>query len=800
MSTPAQLKFQFGTKAETLERIRPLLSNCQVMDLYYFNVADWQNSPKPILKAITERFQKNKQIIVRSSAYAEDTSTQSLAGAFASFLNVDASQELEIQESIDKVIHSYSDNPNDQVLIQPMLQDVILSGVIMTYDLDTGAPYYVLNYDDESGKTNHVTAGMGSNNTVIIYRDFAPVYIKSKRIAKLLEMTREIEQVCGGRDPLDIEFAKTKDGCHYLLQVRRITVQRNWNRRIQRQVAESIYQIEKFFIDRSLARSHLAGSRTILGQMPDWNPAELIGTHPRPLALHLFRYLITDHVWRDARFQMGYREVPNETLMVTLAGHPYIDTRNSFNSFLPADLEPEIENRLINAWLDRLDKHPEFHDQVEFQVAQTVMDFCFEENFKDRYSDVLTQQQYKKYKSILHQFTCHNLNLSVDKSLKKALASISLLEQAPQNNYDLPIGQVSPVQQAIRLLGECQQLGTLPFSIIARHAFIAETFLRSAIVRGAISAERLGTFKRSLDTVAKNFTDDFQGVLANRLDESTFMQRYGHLRPGTFDILSLRYDQRDNLFHDIQNFTKNQPSEDFVLSTKEEHDIDVLLSENRFDNLSPEDLLQYARLAIGNRERSKFIFTRNLSNALEYIAQWGEEIGLSRDDISYLSLEEILDTVNTSVFEDKETYFGNIIASRKQAYDLTRSVRLGYIIRDVSDIYISPQYRGTPNFVTFGVIEGNVTLLNSSSDGSENLFEQIVFIENADPGFDWIFTRGIVGLVTKFGGANSHMTIRCAELGIPAAIGVGEQTFNQLLHAGKIDLNCKERYIRPVYG
>ena len=30
---------------------------------------------------------------------------------------------------------------------------------------------------------------------------------------------------------------------------------------------------------------YLHGSRTVLGVMPDWNPAEIIGIRPRPLAL-----------------------------------------------------------------------------------------------------------------------------------------------------------------------------------------------------------------------------------------------------------------------------------------------------------------------------------------------------------------------------------------------------------------------------------------------------------------------------------------------------------------------------------
>ena len=33
---------------------------------------------------------------------------------------------------------------------------------------------------------------------------------------------------------------------------------------------------------------------------------------------------------------------------------------------------------------------------------------------------------------------------------------------------------------------------------------------------------------------------------------------------------------------------------------------------------------------------------------------------------------------------------------------------------------------------------------------------KIIFIENADPGYDWLFGLGISGLVTKYGGANSH--------------------------------------------
>ena len=37
------------------------------------------------------------------------------------------------------------------------------------------------------------------------------------------------------------------------------------------------------------------------------------------------------------------------------------------------------------------------------------------------------------------------------------------------------------------------------------------------------------------------------------------------------------------------------------------------------------------------------------------------------------------------------------------------------------------------------------------------------------------FFHKIKGLITKYGGANSHMAIRAAEIGLPSVIGVGEK-------------------------
>ena len=81
--------------------------------------------------------------------------------------------------------------------------------------------------------------------------------------------------------------------------------------------------------------------------------------------------------------------------------------------------------------------------------------------------------------------------------------------------------------------------------------------------------------------------------------------------------------------------------------------------------------------------------------------------------------------------------------------------------------------------------------MNYTNIINKKLFiNKIVLIENADPGFDFLFGLGIKGLITQYGGANSHMAIRCLEENIPACIGIGEKSFDIIKKSKIIELNC----------
>ena len=65
-------------------------------------------------------------------------------------------------------------------------------------------------------------------------------------------------------------------------------------------------------------------------------------------------------------------------------------------------------------------------------------------------------------------------------------------------------------------------------------------------------------------------------------------------------------------------------------------------------------------------------------------------------------------------------------------------------------------------------------------------------------GSTWIFSRGIAGFVTQFGGVNSHMAIRASELSMPAVIGAGETLFRQWKKAQKLSLDCGNQQVQIV--
>ena len=308
-----------------------------------------------------------------------------MAGQFESVKDVISTDMSLVSLAINKVISSYGKNfnLNDEILVQIMVKNVSMSGVVFTHELNYGSPYFVVNYDDVSGLTDTVTSGDSeySNRTIYIYRKGVSK-IRSNRFKALIAAVKEVEDVMDDKF-LDIEFAIDNSLNVFILQVRSITTQPNWNRSITNRVDIALNGISNLIRSKLKPIDGLYGKTSVFGQMPDWNPAEMIGRAPRALAFSLYEKLITNDAWRISRKIMGYSVPEGQYLMISLAGQPFIDTRLSFHSYLPSDLDKKISEKLVNEWISTLKYNPEFHDKIEFEIAVTTFSFDIHEKIKN---------------------------------------------------------------------------------------------------------------------------------------------------------------------------------------------------------------------------------------------------------------------------------------------------------------------------------------------------------------------------------------------------------------------------------
>jgi phosphohistidine swiveling domain-containing protein len=163
-----------------------------------------------------------------------------------------------------------------------------------------------------------------------------------------------------------------------------------------------------------------------------------------------------------------------------------------------------------------------------------------------------------------------------------------------------------------------------------------------------------------------------------------------------------------------------------------------------------------------------------------------------------VSIDDLLAVVTRSGEGGIEERLRTISEEEAERHALSAAIRLPQVLFDEAGVHVVPFQVSHPNFITHKKITAPCIRLLIDQAAS-SLTGKIVLIENADPGYDWIFAQQIGGLITKYGGANSHMAIRCAEFGIPAAIGCGEQRFEMFLSANQIQLDCAAGLINPLH-
>lgn len=770
------MNLDFSTKATILASLQKVLQTARIAPLHFFSVGSWQSDRGGCLAGVAEAVDPGP-MIVRSSCLREDGAASSNAGAFLSVPNVDSAG---LELAIEEVIGSYGEaHTSDQVLIQPMLTQVVCSGVAFSHDPNTCAPYRVVNWTD-SGDTSEVTGGLGGR----VWQQAANSKVPPPPLlAPVVSLMEELLTLFDGV-PVDCEFAVTREREEetlWLLQARPLVLtsrpesaDKQWARleTIERKVASGM-QPHPFLI----------GRRTVYGVMPDWNPAEIIGVRPKPLALSLYRELVTDAIWAYQRHNYGYRNLRSFPLMPHFFGLPYIDVRLSFNSFIPADLEEGLAGRLVDYYIDRLLVEPTLHDKVEFEVVFS----CYTLDIPDRLESLCEAGFSKREREAIADSLRNLTNRIVHPKDGLWMGDAAKIDTLTARREELLASGSEPLERIYWLLEDAKRYGTLPFAGLARAGFVAVQMLRSLVAVGVFSQEDYDSFMGSVSTVSGQLARD-----RSMQDKTTFLARYGHLRPGTYDILSPRYDEAPELYFDWnQRPSPPNPIKPFALTLPQMREIVSLLEAHGLQP-DPVGLFDFIQAGIELRELAKFHFTRNLSDVLALITEVGGQYGFTREDLAYCDIAAFKELHVAAT--DPTDLLLRAIEQGKARYAETLKISLPPLIAKPEDIWAFEWPETAPNFIT----QKQVTAPVVGCDAREQLAAAIVCIPNADPGFDWLFAYPIAGLITAWGGANSHMAIRAGELGLPAVIGTGDVLYRRCSEAQRVHLDCAGRRLEVI--
>jgi phosphohistidine swiveling domain-containing protein len=758
-----------ATKAESLEWLAPRLTRGFVLPLVYVRAGEWRADRDGVLDRVSTAPFASEPLMVRSSAVGEDAMGLSAAGHYLSIPNVHGRAELAV--AIDRVVASNGDGRHDHlVLVQPFLTDVVASGVVFTIEPSSGAPYFVVNYR-EGSDTSAVTAGRTNHlKTFYSWNDAPPP--DDAMLSDLRTLADELK-VLTGIEALNFEFAYTSGNIPVLFQVRPLVVHTcvppdvSGQTRALRGISSQL--------SRALGpQPGVLGRRSVFGIMPDWNPAEILGVRPRPLALSLYRDLVTDNVWAEQRHRYGYRDLRGCPLLVDFHGLPYVDARLSFNSFVPADLPDDLAGRLVDHCIARLIAAPELHDKIEFEIALSCYAFDLPRRLAALSPASFSDADRETIAGSLRRLT--NRITSDDDGLWRTDAE--RVVELERRHAAVMAADLDPVARIHHLLEDCRSLGTFAFAGLARTAFIATEWLRSLVQVGALGDDAVTRLMMGLDSVSAAMARDLRS-----LPRDAFLAAYGHLRPGTYDILSPRYDEApDRYFTWAESRAAVGSPPAFVPSGAQRRVITQLLAEHGLEH-DADSFFAFVRTAIRQREHSKFVFSRSVSDALALLGRLGAELGLTADDLSFADIRSIrgMDDLTES------------IARGRERYRITRQLLLPPLITDAGEVWQFHQPPTVPNFITQKEVIGAVCRLESSA-----LTGRIVVLPNADPGFDWIFSRNIAGFVTAYGGANSHMAVRAGELGLPAVIGAGESLYRTCAGARRLRIDCLNRQVQVL--
>lgn len=290
----------------------------------------------------------------------------------------------------------------------------------------------------------------------------------------------------------------------------------------------------------------------------------------------------------------------------------------------------------------------------------------------------------------------------------------------------------------------------------------------------------------------------------------TYLGKYGMRCPGEIDITRPRFNEKPTMLVPmiLSNIKNLEPNAHRTLieqglqkvKQKEKELLDRLeqLPGGKQKTKKAKKKIDILRNFIGYKEYPKYIMVGRywvIKQALMKEANRLMQNGVIRekDDIYYLSLEELREAIRTN----RVDY--NVIAKRKEEYEVFEKLTPPRIMTSEGEV-ISGEYTtgnipkgalpGIP--ASSGTIEGRARVVLRMEDASIEEGD-ILVTTFTDPSWTSVFVS-IKGLVTEVGGMMTHGSVVAREYGLPAVVGVENAT--EIIKDGqRIRVNGTEGYV-----
>ena len=153
-------------------------------------------------------------------------------------------------------------------------------------------------------------------------------------------------------------------------------------------------------------------------------------------------------------------------------------------------------------------------------------------------------------------------------------------------------------------------------------------------------------FLSNIPTVSSEFSNDLNNYFKRKINKKILINKYGHLRPSSYDINSNSYKTlfEKNFFTKSSlnsNSTNSNINDARSLWLSKKNDIDIWLKKEK-TSFNSKQLFDFIINGIKGREYGKFQYSKGLNAILEILNKINNHSRMKEIDLNFLKVEDLI--------------------------------------------------------------------------------------------------------------------------------------------------------------